>query len=99
MNRYQAWITEPRKHVALYMDIYIYIYINVRNFAMVAKDWWIEFSKSFFLVRSLSVQEHIEKKWRKNASALTETEDHIDSFQVEIHSMSSLANTMGEIQF
>ena len=93
MNRYQAWITEPRKHVALYMDIY------VRNFAMVAKDWWIEFSKSFFLVRSLSVQEHIEKKWRKNASALTETEDHIDSFQVEIHSMSSLANTVGEIQF
>ena len=37
-------------------------------------------------------QEHIEKKWRKKnliACALTETEDHINSFQVEVHSMSS----------
>ena len=34
-------------------------------------------------------QEHIEKKMKKEnliACALTETEDHINSFQVEVHS-------------
>ena len=72
---------------------------------MVAKDWWIEFSKSNFLVRSLRVLiqmnhficsrtywEKMKKKYCKKyliACALTETEDHINSFQVEVHSMSS----------
>ena len=77
------------------------IYINVRNFGMVAKDWWIEFSKSNVFVRSLRVliqMNHFissriywEKMKKKNliACALTETEDHTNSFQVEVHSMSS----------
>ena len=78
-----------------------YIYLNVRNFGMVAKDWWIEFSKSNVFVRSLRVliqMNHFissriywEKMKKKNliACALTETEDHTNSFQVEVHSMSS----------
>ena len=53
---------------------------------------WVGVWEFFFKWIISFAQEHIEKKWRKKnliACALTETEDHINSFQVEVHSMSS----------